>query len=410
MREQFRAFYSPTPGELDKLWNEAVIVFDANTLLNLFRYSAATRDELIELLTKEKDRLWIPHQVGLEFQRNRRLIASQQDAAFASVEKALGAAESSIGGAIGQLQRHPTKEADELSELIRLHMKKVRKKFKQARSRHFKAVLDQAAHDRTLNSISELYEGNVGEPYSVEHLQQIYKEGADRFAKKIPPGYMDKGKEGDDKFGDLVLWRQILDHGAQIKKPIMFITDDAKEDWWFRSGGKTFGPRPELVAEYFASAGERAHFYQPRQFLKVANERGEKISQETIAEARSVSHVRTYRHDNEALTRALREFSRASETGLKGVDAHDFADRFAEASRHGDSTTESLRLAMEQFESSNVLRALAEQESRRSAMYRRALEGETKGSIAAYLAALERHEGSANDTNGDLDDSDNKPL
>ena len=45
MRDGFRAYYAPSADEFERLWSEAIIVFDANALLNLFRYSAATRDE-----------------------------------------------------------------------------------------------------------------------------------------------------------------------------------------------------------------------------------------------------------------------------------------------------------------------------------------------------------------------------
>lgn len=294
LKEEFRAYYSPTKDEFDVLWQKAVLVFDANALLNLFRYSATTRDEWLELLEAEKDRLWLPHQVGLEFHRNRRLIASQQEKAFADVDRAIANAEDAVRAAINGLRRHPTSEADELSEVLERHMKKVRRKFKRARARHFEAVIEQDAHDNTLKVITALYEGKVGKPYSQETIEALYKEGEIRYSKSIPPGYMDAAnKTGLEKYGDLVLWRQILDYSEGAKRPLIFVTDDSKEDWWFKSGSRVLGPRPELIEEHFAVAGERVHLYQPRAFLKFAKERGQKISDGALAEAKKVSAVRS---------------------------------------------------------------------------------------------------------------------
>lgn len=292
MREQFRAYYSPSSEEFGRLWDEALIVFDANALLNLFRYSATVRDEWLELLQREENRLWLPHQAGLEFHRNRRMIASQQAQAFDQVEKALTDAEANIRKSIDGLRRHPSVEAEESTALIERHMRKVQKKFKKARARHFDAVLNQEAHDNTLESITSLYEGKVGDAYSKERFAELVKEGAARYARKIPPGYMDDSKEGDRKYGDFILWRQMLDHGEKVKKPVIFVTDDAKEDWWLKAGSKTLGPRPELVEEYFEAADERIHLYEPRAFLRFARERGEEISETAIAEAKSVSNVK----------------------------------------------------------------------------------------------------------------------
>jgi len=419
MREKFRAYYSPTAEEFERLWDEAVIVFDANALLNLFRYSAPIRDEWLDFLDGEKGRLWLPHQAALEFHRIRRLIAGEQEKAFADVEDALRNAEQTIRKSIDGLRRHPTREAEELSDLIERHMRKVRKKFKKARARHFQAVVYQEAHDKTLEAITTLYDGNVGEAYADDDLKALYKEGSERFAKKIPPGYMDADKKGDEKYGDLVLWRQILDYGAEVKKPLIFVTDDSKEDWWFKSGGKTFGPRPELVAEYFEVAGQRAHFYQPRAFLKFAIERGEQISAAALAEAKSVSAARVrVGHDYvqrlldgavgsqgalEAIARAssLTDYAKLSSLNLPGIS--EAAQRIAQlgstsalAAMQGPDLS-SIRESLYGLGSSSSLSAaLAAQEAIRRSIYDVGLSGVSREALSAYLTSYE----------ADNDDSD----
>ena len=71
MKDLFRGYYSPTNDELDRMWNEGLIVLDTNALLNLFRYTESTRAEFLTVLQAIAEQLWIPHQIALEFQRRR---------------------------------------------------------------------------------------------------------------------------------------------------------------------------------------------------------------------------------------------------------------------------------------------------------------------------------------------------
>jgi predicted nucleic acid-binding protein len=48
-----------------------MVVPDTNVFLNLYRYTSATRDDLFAALGSLGSRLWVPHQVLVEFWRNR---------------------------------------------------------------------------------------------------------------------------------------------------------------------------------------------------------------------------------------------------------------------------------------------------------------------------------------------------
>src|SRR5690554_997373 len=71
MRDVLPHYYLPSEEELNELWNEGLIVLDANVLLNLYRYSRQTGDQIIALFQKAKERLWLPNQAALEFLENR---------------------------------------------------------------------------------------------------------------------------------------------------------------------------------------------------------------------------------------------------------------------------------------------------------------------------------------------------
>lgn len=320
MKSMFRGYYPPSKEEFRELWTEGTIVLDTNALLHFFRYSAATRDELMDLLKKEQARLWLPHQVGAEFHRNRRWIPGQQQQAFSDVETALSKSRNGIQSAIDALGRNATQEAKDLSSLLKKHDSKLRKELKRARRRHADAVTSPEAQATTFQAITELYDGRVGRGYETEELEKLFKEGAARYAKELPPGFADaKNKEGDRKYGDLIVWRQILDYAATERKPMLFITDDGKEDWWDKANGETIGPRPELVEEYYEASGRRVHFYSVRRFLAHAKQQGEKISESSVEEARQVSSLEF--KVNTARNAALRRvFERMNQVDYNGAD------------------------------------------------------------------------------------------
>ncbi|PRS43897.1 hypothetical protein C6Y01_08315 [Bacillus sp. NMCC46] len=62
MREQFREFYFDKDDK--EIWKDSIIVLDTNVLLNLYRYTQETSEQILNLLQKYKENLWMPHQVA----------------------------------------------------------------------------------------------------------------------------------------------------------------------------------------------------------------------------------------------------------------------------------------------------------------------------------------------------------
>ncbi len=60
---------------------------DTNVLLGLYRYPKEAHDELIRTFNQIEDRLWIPHQVALEYQENRLSVISEQLGKYDDVVK-----------------------------------------------------------------------------------------------------------------------------------------------------------------------------------------------------------------------------------------------------------------------------------------------------------------------------------
>lgn len=286
MKEQFSGFYRPSKKDFQTLWNEGTIVLDANVLLDLYRLPSEAQSDYLKLLQKVKARLWLPHQVALEFQRNRISVYFEQKQRFMDIGKYLSDASEQLEDKIKRLNldtRHPTIKPEALIQSIGEAFSVVKKELQRLEELHAEEDVD---NEKLGNTINELFMGRFGAPYKKEEIQEIVKEGVERYRKQVPPGYMDiekdKGKEswqtyGDGhferKYGDLLLWNQIIDHAKEKKiKKLMFVTNDEKEDWWWKleyKGSKTIGPRPELIEEICRKAKvELFYMYTSAKFLQ----------------------------------------------------------------------------------------------------------------------------------------------
>lgn len=312
MKGLFPEYDDSTGADYALAWQSALFIFDTNVLLNLYRYQSATRDELLNVLEQLSSRIWIPHHVALEFQRNRHTVIAEQNRRFSEVRNTVNKATSGLSQELDKLQlkkRHslinPDKLINGISDLVITFMEEL-----ETLQGDQQAL---AGADPLKERIEQLFDGRVGEgPLTQTAIDELYKTAELRFKNKIPPGYCDEKKEreeGDDlysyaglvykrKFGDYVVWSQIIDHSKNVKpQAIVFVTDDMKEDWWRRivaEGTKTLGPRPELIEELRRVAGvPKLIMYNPEGFLKYASEYLKAtVSKDTLTEVREVSITR----------------------------------------------------------------------------------------------------------------------
>ncbi|MCU1497541.1 MAG: hypothetical protein JWM47_1494 [Acidimicrobiales bacterium] len=306
MRSAFRHYYAPTDEEFDQLWSEGLIVLDTNVLFNLYRYSLTTRSSMLSTLSALADQLWLPYQVAMEYQRGRIRVMAQQRAAYSKLRGLVGKFEESIEAKLKEHSRHPILEANTTMQVVRTSTDAIREHLDAAESKHPDFPKDSApgSMDEIRDTLSALFEGRVGESFSSDDLELIYWQGAERYENQIPPGYRDQNdKEGDDRFGDLVIWKEVIRQAQAVQRPIIFVTDDRKEDWWAQYEGRTVGPRPELLAEIWRETGVLFHMYQPNQFLERAKDR---ISQPDFITADAVTEVK---HVSDSDSRHLEKLS-----------------------------------------------------------------------------------------------------
>jgi hypothetical protein len=282
MKERFPGYFPISDEGSKAAWNSGLFSFDASVLLDLYRYSDETRQELVKLLKSLGDRIWITHQAGQEFLDGRLAVIASQAKRYEENVASLNALESTYKSARG----HPFLTKQLLTDCEAL-FKKLR-----AYLNGKKSQLDQlGSTDPIQEEIVELLKGRVGEPFTDENSKEIFAEGERRYAAKVPPGYEDAKKpNGSSRFGDLIIWFQLIEKGGKEKKPITFITADGKEDWWRIWQGKTVGPRPELIAEMVSKAGITFQMFSLERFMEVASEKLSRVVKE--AAIREVKEVR----------------------------------------------------------------------------------------------------------------------
>ncbi len=308
MRKSFIGFYQPTDKEYKELWKSGLIVFDTNVLLDLYRLPEDARNEVFNALEQVKDRIWIPHQVALEFQRRRFTVISAErkstSDALLSAQKLLSTLESQVEKL--EIEKRGL-EID--SKPLIADLKAAHDKLSAAISKVHDSQPDIKPQDSVREKLDALLDGKVGKGFEKQaELDEVIKDGEERYVNKIPPGYEDSGKERNPneaffhfdgmkyprKFGDLILWKQLIEHAKSDDiKHVMFITGDRKEDWWWKEQGKTIGPRSELIREIVLNSNiDTFWMYELGNFLGQAKKyTSAKISSSTLTEVDNVSLI-----------------------------------------------------------------------------------------------------------------------
>jgi hypothetical protein len=279
MLHQYRAWIKPDSGysaeERKAFFTDSMIVLDTNVLLDLYRYTPGARGELLAALRLVSDRLWLPHQVGIEFVRGRRSVIFERLQALklagTQIERAFNEAWRDLAGARDQVKvLLGTYAADEqgqalLDELINQpallqlldawweclheHVTKLRA------DQDIQLSDIESGSDAILPQIAELFGDQIApSPSASEIKKRVQQAVGFRYPNKIPPGFSDQGKGTDlHAAGDFLLWEEVISYvgGADTRSRILFVSRDTKEDWYEQAApGLGKRPWPSLLDEF----------------------------------------------------------------------------------------------------------------------------------------------------------------
>lgn len=283
MRALFPSFFPLSAADREALWQSCFFVFDTSALLTLTALDEQSQIDAMKTLNKLKGRLWLPHQVALEFHANRE---RRIDGTITDVDNWIAEVNSRVSSINGHLEGARSAERGIKAEIDKAvaslnvfssDLISVKEKLQQ-----LKDFLRR--EDDRFEQIDNIFDGCVGAAPTEETIKTLVADAEKRYKSTIPPGYKDRSKERsgeptrtfnnvtyDRKYGDLILWRQILSQVGsedQPMKSVIFITDDKKEDWWEFQNDKRIGPRRELREEFSFASGTLFWMYSFSGFLK----------------------------------------------------------------------------------------------------------------------------------------------
>ncbi|GAA1628343.1 hypothetical protein GCM10009733_026360 [Nonomuraea maheshkhaliensis] len=293
LRELFPGYFPPDKDAIGNVMTSGLVVFDTNPLLDAYKLTGTARIEFLASMRALDDRLWIPHQVGLEFLRNRSSVIDYSSGFPARFRKAAG----DLHKEVQQLKDHRGLKDEDV------------KRIKQDIDAAITAILDAHTElyafgvnksvaidkDPVFKEIEQIIARKVGPP--LPNIDMAMKIGKQRLKEKIPPGYSDAPEKGEEgALGDYFVWAQTLIEAKQRGLPVLLVTNETKADWIRTEGSFKRGPRPELVDEMLREAGQPFQLMNVRSFLFHAGQHlSATVSESTIKQAESVQ-----RHERQA--------------------------------------------------------------------------------------------------------------
>ncbi|MBR5747500.1 MAG: DUF4935 domain-containing protein [Prevotella sp.] len=296
MKKIFFEQYPMRDEEIKSYLENGVLVLDTNVLLNLYFYTAETKDKMIGVMEKCQTRLWMPYQVGWEYFNNREDKIEKLRGSCDAISNNIKDAKNRFTDLLNkEYIRHPYIVRKELIDLFKNSIKPVEEKIDQLK----KLDPDYAKKDVIWEKLEKLYEGKVGNDYPLKKLIAIYEEGAQRYKYKVPPGYGDlKRKEERGPrhvYGDLILWKMVIDYAKEKNADVVLVTEEKKEDWYV----KKRVPRKDLAKEFYdESGGHKVLICDQEEFLYLTDKYlGTGVGDEAIKEIKEVAKEERKRED-----------------------------------------------------------------------------------------------------------------
>ncbi|MGW2716060.1 PIN domain-containing protein [Streptomyces sp. NPDC001492] len=268
------------------------IAIDTNVLLDLYRFTPKARRELLDVLRKVQDRLWVPHQVAKEYFSRRVDALKDQIDLYDAVPRELQTLHDRAITQVNTFSRRcslPEKDKKALIEPLQKALSAVTGEIERHRNALDLTLAKVASNDPVLEDLAQILNNRTGPPFSLEGEKKLLESYSERAAARVPPGYKDSGKT-DNPHGDFFVWEQMIRNSSQGNAPTLFITSDVKEDWFHRAAGVIVGARPELIVEMRERAQADFMIIQLSAFLREAKEAlGAEISEATYEAAKNAA-------------------------------------------------------------------------------------------------------------------------
>ena len=191
--DQFESYYAADNDAVKTAVQSGLVTPDTNVVLHFYRFQPEARDELFGALEKLGDRVWLPHQVGLEFHRNRLTVMHEQENYFSKTRGEIDATIKTLYGQLRAFGRRIGVREDRIENISAgidmLHTNLTEEIAKSEKANEVR--LDGHGSDEVLPRIHGLFRDRVGGPMEPGELEEALREAVRRVAERIPPGYKD---------------------------------------------------------------------------------------------------------------------------------------------------------------------------------------------------------------------------
>ncbi|WP_373857328.1 PIN-like domain-containing protein [Klebsiella variicola subsp. variicola] len=269
MRNSFSGFYGISEDSIGTVFtsDNTIFIFDANILLTLYRCEEETRNRFFEIWGNIKEKCWFPHQVCLEYQRNRLKVVKDSRDALDKIPKKINNSISELKTQIfdGEYNQTISRYSNLRGELDAFFNQvfNIINYFSESHINVRKNNIDYLNnHDVIRDKIDELTEGRIGAaPQQQSIIDDLNKAGKVRYKYKTGPGFDDSASKKDSfysydginydaEYGDYYVWSQILEYvNNNAGSNVVYVSNDAKSDFYYKIEGKVRGPNESLRTE-----------------------------------------------------------------------------------------------------------------------------------------------------------------
>ncbi|EQB22720.1 MULTISPECIES: PIN-like domain-containing protein [unclassified Dehalobacter] len=247
---------------------DILIIMDSNVWLDLYTYPPASIENIIECFNENMGSFWLPYQVYIEF--NRHVTKSRDEALYryqnikAEVCRLISDSSNKINAEFNKHKNKGFADAIELQKHLQDELSETIKKSKSELDSLYDSYKEEIAcvekeNDIIAGLIENLNQQRGDSGFLIMELLGIYEEGERRYKYKMSPGFSDEKKKDNveseqqfllRKYGDLIIWKEIIRKTQNQKVTLIFVENERKSDWWDLSGIKKI---PQVLKEEFSN-------------------------------------------------------------------------------------------------------------------------------------------------------------
>lgn len=285
LTDGFDHYYRASSERIEAAFRSGLIVLDTNVLLNVLRYSPSARDELLGVIEGIADRCLVPHQVAVEYNRNRVavVVGRQKELTEAASEiDAIRVAARTLVNRLRDRRMLPAAEVRQLDDSVTQFLGALATAASEAADQY---DLDPARLvgqvDIWTERLVQALEGRVAERPADDVLTHDQEEASRRRKMNIAPGFKDEAG------GDYMWWAEVMRSPDLRGRPLVVVSDDTgKGDWLFREHGITVGPHAVLIEDARDAGATDLVLLPTSELLRLAETVGiSQVSDSTIDES-----------------------------------------------------------------------------------------------------------------------------